>query len=422
MEAMRECCCGLDIHQATIVACLLKGPLDRKPKKEIREFGTTTLELFKLQDWLETEGCRAVAFESTGIYWRPVYNILYDTCEMTLANACDIKNKPGRKTDRKDAEWIAELHRCGMISKSFIAPPPIQELRDVTRYRKKLIGQATSERNRISKLLECSNIKISSVLTDIFGVSGRKLLEALIAGEAITTDRLIGLVDRKIRKKIPELIDALNGCVTPHLREMINCSYEHLNYLETQIEKMNQKIEEKLKPFSKEIELLDTIPGVGPTVAASILAELGPDMSVFPTAAQASSWAGLSPGNNESAGKKKRSKTSNGHKWIRGALLEAAWSASHTRTYLGAKFWNLVKHTGKKKAAVAIAHKILIIAYYILKTGESYQDLGYDYLESRSKVNREKQSVRNLEKLGYKVILEKLDDQQDSEGLATAAS
>jgi len=305
MEAMRECCCGLDIHQATIVACLLKGPLDRKPQKEIREFGATTSELLKLRDWLEAEGCVDVAFESTGIYWRPVYNVLFGACDMTLGNACDIKNKPGRKTDRKDAEWIAELHRCGMISKSFIAPPEIQELRDVTRYRKKLIGHATAERNRISKLLESANIKISSVLSDLFGVSGRNLLESLIGGEVITPDRLSGLVHGKIRKKIPELVDALNGQVTGHLREMIDYSYEHLKYLETQIEKLEHKLDEKLKPLFKEVELLDTIPGVGRTVAASILAELGSDMSVFPTPAQAASWAGVSPGNNESAGKKK---------------------------------------------------------------------------------------------------------------------
>jgi transposase len=422
MEAMRECCCGIDVHQAQVTVCLLKGPLDRKPEPQIREFSTMTKDLKALRDWLQVEGCEFVAMESTGVYWRPVYNVLYKTCDVTLGNACDIKNKPGRKTDKKDAEWIAKLHRCGMISKSFIAPPEIQELRDVTRYRKKLVGQSTSERNRILKLLESANIKLSSTLSDVFGVSGRKLLEALIAGEVITPDSLVSLVDKTVRKKIPELVNALNGQVTKHLRDMINFSYEHLQYVEAEIGKLEMMLEDKLNPFEKEIDLLDTIPGVGRTVAASILAELGNDMSVFPTATHAASWAGVSPGNNESAGKKKRSKTANGHKWIRGSLLEASWAAQKTRTYLGAKFWSLVRQTGKKKAAVAIAHKILVIAYHILKTGQPYRELGYEYLDSRRKVNRERQSVRNLENLGYQVILVKPGDQQKNEALAQTAS
>lgn len=422
MEAMRECCCGLDVHQAQITACLLKAPLDRKPEPQIREFSTMTRDLEALRDWLQSEDCEAVAMESTGVYWRPVYNVLYKACDITLGNACDIKNKPGRKTDKKDAEWIATLHRCGLISKSFIAPPEIQELRDVTRYRKKLVGQATAERNRILKLLEAANIKLSSTLSDVFGVSGRRILEALIAGEVITPEQLYCLVDPTVRKKIPVLVDALNGQVTRHLRDMVSFSYEHLQYIEKEIEKLENKIEAKMKPFKKEIDLLDTIPGVGRNVAAVILAELGPDMSVFPTAAHAASWAGVSPGNNESAGKKKRSKTSNGHKWIRGALLEASWSAQKTRTYLGAKFWSLVRQTGKKKAAVAIAHKILVISYHILATGQPYREIGYDYLDSRRNVNREKQSVRNLEKLGYKVILVKSEAQPNSEGLTQSAS
>jgi len=231
MDAMRECCCGLDVHQAQVTACLLKGPLIQKAKKQSREFSTVTVGLLALWDWLLENGCKEVAMESTGVYWKPIYNILCDTCEVTLGNAADIKNKPGRKTDKKDAEWIAELHRCGMISKSFIAPPDIQELRDLTRYRSKLIGQSTGERNRILKQLESVNIKISTYMSDVFGVSGRQMLVALMDGEVIEPKAVAELAKGVLRKKIPELVDALNGQVAKHKREMIRYSYEHLLYL-----------------------------------------------------------------------------------------------------------------------------------------------------------------------------------------------
>jgi transposase len=403
MDAMRECCCGLDVHQAQVTACLLKGPLSQKAKKQSREFSTVTVGLLALRDWLLENDCKEVAMESTGVYWKPIYNILCDTCEVTLGNAADIKNKPGRKTDKKDAEWIAELHRCGMISKSFIAPPDIQELRDLTRYRSKLIGQSTGERNRILKQLESVNIKISTYMSDVFGVSGRQMLVALMDGEVIEPKAVAELAKGVLRKKIPELVDALNGQVTKHKREMIRYSYEHLLYLEKQIEQLEEQITNHLLPYQKEAMLLDTIPGVGPKIAAMIIAEIGVDMSIFPSPAHISSWSGVSPGNNESAGKKKSSKIQKGHKWIRAALLEAAWSAQKTRTFLGAKFWKLAGRGGKKKAAVAIAHKILIIAYYILLTGEPYRELGKDYLEQRRPVSREQLAVNYLKKLGYTV-------------------
>lgn len=403
MDAMRECCCGLDVHQAQVTACLLKGSLNKKAQKQIREFSTVTVGLLALRDWLIENDCKEVAMESTGVYWKPIYNILCDTCEVTVGNAADIKNKPGRKTDKKDAEWIAELHRCGMISKSFIAPPDIQELRDLTRYRCKLIGQTTGERNRILKQLESVNIKISTYMSDVFGVSGRKMLLALMDGEVIEPKALAELAKGVLRKKIPELVDALNGQVTKHKREMIRYSYEHLLYLEKEIEQLEEQITNHLLPYQKEVMLLDTIPGVGPKIVSMIIAEIGVDMSVFPSPAHLSSWSGVSPGNHESAGKKKSSKISKGDKWIRGALLEAAWAAQRTRTYLGSKFWKLAGKGGKKKAAVAIAHKILIIAYYILLTGEPYRELGKDYLEQRRPVSREQLAINYLKKLGYTV-------------------
>lgn len=305
LDAMRVCCAGLDVHQETVVACILKGSLEHKPKVEIREFSTVLSGLLALQDWLSQEGCSEIAMESTGVYWKPICNVLESTCDITLANARHIKNLPGRKTDINDARWIAELHRSGLVRKSFIAPQAIRELRDLTRYRKKLVGYETSERNRILKILEDANIKIATFMSDVFGVSGRLMLNALIDGEVIEASQLADLAKRKLRAKIPELTQALNGRVTKHHRYIIKQSLDHLTFLEKQIAEIEADMEQYFAPYQKEIELLDTIPGVGLQVAQVILAEIGPDMSVFPSEAHLSSWAGLSPGNNESAGKKK---------------------------------------------------------------------------------------------------------------------
>lgn len=302
---MRACCAGLDVHQAMVVACILKGPLERKPNIEICEFSTVLSGLLQLQDWLSQNGCTEVAMESTGVYWKPIYNVLESTCDITLGNARHIKNLPGRKTDINDARWIAELHRSGLIRKSFVAPQAIRELRDLTRYRKKLKGYETSERNRILKVLEDANIKVATYMTDVFGVSGRLMLRALIHGEVIEASHVADLAKGKLRIKIPELTQALNGRVTNHHRSIIKRSFDHLIFLEQQIAELESEMEPYFAPYQKEIELLDTIPGVGPQVAQIILAEIGPDMSVFPSEAHLSSWAGLSPGNNESAGKKK---------------------------------------------------------------------------------------------------------------------
>ena len=309
LDAMRVCCAGLDVHQAMVVACIVKGPLESRPKVEIREFSTVLSGLLALQDWLSDEGCMDVAMESTGVYWKPVNNVLESTCDVTLGNARHIKNLPGRKTDINDARWIAELHRSGLIRKSFVAPQAIRELRDLTRYRKKLKGTETSERNRIHKILEDANIKISTYMTDVFGVSGRLMLNALIHGEVIEAAHLAELAKGKLRAKIPELTQALNGRVTKHHRNFIKKSLDHVIFLEQQIAEIESDMEEYFAPYQKEIELLDTIPGVGLHVAQSILAEIGADMSVFPSEAHISSWAGVSPGNNESAGKKKHTNT-----------------------------------------------------------------------------------------------------------------
>lgn len=304
LDAIRVCCAGLDVHQANVVACILKGPLDRKPEKQIREFSTVLSGLLELSDWLFQQGCTEVAMESSGVYWKPVYNVLEASCKITLANAAHIKNLPGRKTDIKDAQWIAELHRCGLISGSFIAPPEIRELRDLTRYRKKLKGYETSERNRILKVLEDANIKISTYMSDVFGVSGRLMLNALVNGEVIEPEHLADLAKGKLRSKIPELTQALNGRVTRHHRNIIRKSLSHLTFLERSIAELEADMEQYFAPYREDLNLLETIDGVGPNVSKVILAELGTDMSVFPSDAHVSSWVGLSPGNNESAGKK----------------------------------------------------------------------------------------------------------------------
>lgn len=404
LDALRECCAGLDVHKANVVVCVLSGSLDRKPKKQIREFSTVLSGLLELQDWLDQKGCTEVAMESSGVYWKPVYNVLEASCKVTVANASHIKNLPGRKTDIKDAQWIAQLHRCGLIKGSFIAPPEIRELRDLTRYRKKLKGYETSERNRIHKVLEDANIKVATFMSDLFCVSGRLMLDALVNGEVIEPSHVAELAKGKLRPKIPELTQALNGRVKRHHRNMIMKSLNHLKFLEQSIAELEKEMEKYFAPYQEELELLQTIEGVGPNVSKVILAELGNDMSVFPSDAHLSSWAGLSPGNNESAGKKKQTRTQKGNQALRTALLEAAWAASRTRSFLGSKFWSMVGRKGKKKAAVVVAHKILIIAYHVLKNKQSFYDLGTDFLEKRKKVSTEELMIRRLQKLGYSVI------------------
>lgn len=306
MDAVLECCAGLDVHQETVVACVLSGPLDKKPKKEIKTFSTITKGLLELADWLEERNCTHVAMESTGVYWKPVWNILESSsAKLILANANRIKNTPGRKTDVKDAEWIAQLLRCGLVEGSFVPPVEIRDLRDLTRYRKKLIKDSTQEKNRIHKILQDSNIKITTYVSDVFGVSGRNLLEALLNGEKITEEAIENMVRGKVKNKLPKLVDALNGRIRKHHREMIRFSLSHLNFLESTISEVENQINQCLSPYNSEVELLDSIPGVNEKAAAVILAEIGTDMSVFPSDNNLSSWAGVSPGNNESAGKKK---------------------------------------------------------------------------------------------------------------------
>jgi transposase len=404
MDAILESCAGLDVHQETVVACILSGPLDHKPTKVTRTFSTTTTELLELAKWLEEFKCSQVAMESTGVYWKPVWNIL-ESCsfKVLLANAQRIKNVPGRKTDVKDAEWIAQLLRSGLIEGSFVPPHDIRDLRDLTRYRKKLVQEATQEKNRIHKVLQDANIKITTYVSDIFGVSGRCILKALIQGEILTESKLQTMVFGNLKSKISELSEALKGNLRPHHQDMIRYSWEHLLYLEKTTERVEHQIDECLKPFRNEVELLDTIPGVNLRSASVMIAEIGADMSVFPNDSHLASWGGISPGNNESAGKKKAGKTKRGNKALKGVLCECAWAASVTRnTRLSATYWRLVKRLGKNKAIVALGHLILRIAYQVLLTKTPYQEHGTQFIEDQEK-KKEQRLIKILESKGYQV-------------------
>jgi len=405
MQTLVERGCGLDVHQATVVACLLIVRKDGRVQKQMRTFGTTTRELVSLRQWLLAEGCTHLALESTGVYWKPVYAILEGALEIVVANAQHVKKVPGRKTDVKDAEWLADLLCHGLLRPSFVPPKPIRELRDLTRYRRKLVESQAAERNRLLKLLETANIKLSSVATDVFGVSGRLMLRALIEGKA-SPQEMAELAKRRLRSKIPELELALEGRVEQHHRFLLELQLERLESAEKDLNTLEQRIQEKLQPYAPQLALLKEIPGVDWTLAAVIIAELGVDMSVFENVSQLTSWAGVCPGNNESAGKRKSSRIPKGNVYLKTALVEAANSAAKAKgTYLRDKFYRLKARRGYKRAAVAIAHKILVAIYHMLSQQVSYNDLGDLYLDHLNKNHLTRNLVHRLERLGYTVTL-----------------
>ena len=327
METLVERGCGMDVHQATVVACLLIVRKDGKVQKQVRTFGTTTRELLSMREWLLSQGCTHVGMESTGVYWKPVYAILEGAFQIVVANAQHVKKVPGRKTDVKDAEWIADLLCHGLLRQSFVPPKPIRELRDLTRYRRKLVESQSAERNRLLKVLETANIKLSSVATDVFGTSGRLMLRALIEGKT-TPEEMAELAKRKLRSKIPQLGLALEGKVEDHHRFLLKLQLDRLERAEGDLAVLEKHIQEKLEPYAAQLALLDEIPGVDWTLAAVIIAELGVDMSVFQSVSQLASWAGVCPGNNESAGKRKSSRIPKGNVYLKTALVEAAHAAA----------------------------------------------------------------------------------------------
>ena len=407
MEVIYKRCCGLDIHKKMVVACLIIRD-GEEVKKEIRTFGTMTSDLLLLHDWLLANRVTHVAMESTGIYWKPIYNLLEGNFEVLLVNAAHLKAVPGKKTDVKDCEWIADLLAHGLLKGSFIPPEPIRDLRDLTRYRKSLTDERNREVNRLQKLLESANLKLSSVATDVMGVSGRAMLEAILSGST-DPEVLAELARGKLRKKLSLLREALRGKFRPHHRFMLEQILSHLDFLDETIERVSKEVENRIVPFQKEIELLKTIPGVDQKTAEVIISEIGVDMSRFPSHRHLASWAGLCPGNNESAGKRKGGKVRKGSQWLKRGLMESSWAASRTKeTYLNALFHRMVRRKGKKKANVAVAHAILIIVYHILKKRIPYYELGADHFDRLNLKYITNHLVNRLNVLGYKVTLEPL--------------
>jgi transposase len=406
MEVVNPRCCGLDIHKKLVVACLLTPGEGGTPRKELRTFGTMTAELLALADWLQAAGCTVVAMESTGVYWKPIYNLLEGSFALLLVNAQHLKTVPGRKTDVRDSEWIAELLRHGLLRASFVPDRPQRELRELTRYRASLVRERAAEVNRLQKTLEGANIKLAAVATDLLGKSGRDILAALVAGSDDAA-ALAQLARGRLRAKVPELERALVGRFGAHQRFLVARQLGHIDDLDELIGQVSAEIAERLRPFAAELARLDEITGVGPYTAEVILAELGTDMRRFPTDRHAASWAGLCPGQHESAGKRTSGKTRKGNRHLREALVEAAHGAGRARdTYLAAQYHRLAARRGKKKAAVAVGHSILIIAYHLLKDGSSFHDLGGRYFDDRARDALERYLVRRLERLGHTVVLD----------------
>ena len=375
MEVFIEKCAGLDVHSETIVACVIKGAREDELVKETETFPTLTKDLFRLLKWLESHEVTHIAMESTGVYWKPVFNILEDYFDITLANAQRIKNVPGRKTDVSDAEWIAKLLRHGLIEKSFVPPVAIRELRDLTRLRKKWIGHLTSEKNRIQKVLESSNVKLSTVISDVFGVSGRKLLSRLIEQGYVDEMDVEKDIHRRLIPKKRRITDSLFGTINEHQVFLIRQSWHHIEYLETLISEIEERVEQLLQNYQEEVQLLITIPGISKHTAAVIIAEIGVDMMQFPTSQLLASWAGVAPGNHESAGKRKSTRTVKGNPHIKSAMCEAAWAVSRSRDrWLATKYWSLASRRGKKKALVAISHRMLRVIYSMLLNKEPYKE------------------------------------------------
>lgn len=403
MKVLYECCCGLDIHKKSIVACL------HTPEgKEIQTFGTMTDEILALSDWLTTHKCTHVAMESTGSFWKPIYNVLeWEEMEVLVVNAKHIKNVPGRKTDVKDAEWIADLLQHGLLRGSYIPDRNQRELRELVRYRRSLIEERAREVQRMQKVLEGANIKLSAVVSDIMGVSGRAMIKKLIAGQE-DSEMLAQLAKGRMRNKTDELKRSLKGLMGPHQKMMLAEQFRHIEYLEGIIEKLDREVKERMRPFERELEAIDKVPGIGRRNSEQILAEIGINMDRFPTDAHISSWAGIAPGNNESAGKRKSGKTPKGNRKLYSCLVEAGRSAAKSKdSYLSAQYHRIAKRRGGNRAAVAVGHSILVIIYHILKDGTSYQDLGPDYFEKRRETANVNRAIRQLEKFGYKVEIEK---------------
>jgi len=409
MERVYERCCGLDVHKGSVTACVHVPRREGGRGELVESFTTMTADLLALRDWLQGLGVTHVAMEATGVYWKPVWYLLEDDFELLLCNAGHVKNVPGRKTDVSDAQWLCQLLEHGLLRSSFVPPKPIRELRDLTRYRKTLIRERQREANRLHKVLEDAGIKLACVASDVLGVSGRAMIEALVAGEG-DPSVLAELARGRLRAKLPALQRALEGRFSAHHALLCSHILAHLDYLDEAVESLSEEIDSRTRPFARELEQLDTITGVGKRAAESILAELGPDMSRFPSHRHCARWARLSPGNDESAGKRRSGKTGQGNPWLREILIECARAAARSKdTYLKAQYLHLRRRRGDSKAIVAVAHSILVSAYHILKNGEPYRDLGFDHFQRRERPDHiVRRLTRQLEQLGHHVTLEPL--------------
>jgi transposase len=406
MEQQLERVAGLDVHKKTVVACVRAPAPGGGRTKVVQTFGTVTEQLLQLGDWLAAHGVTHVAMESTGVYWKPVYAALEDSFTCLLVNAAHIKQVPGRKSDVRDCEWIAQLLEHGLIRGSFVPPRAIRELRDLTRYRRTLLQERTRAANRLHKLLEDAGIKLAAVASDVLGVSGRAMLQALISG---TTDPavLADLARGTLRKKLPALRQALTGHFRPHHAFLASQILAHLEYLDEALATVAGEIDRALSPFAPARDRLQTIPGVGARTAEVLIAELGVDMRQFPTARHLASWAGLCPGQHQSAGKSKPVKIGKGNRWLRTALIEAALAASRTHhTMLSARYRRVMRHRGHKKAIVAVAHSILTVAYHVLNESTTYRELGAEYADRRQAERARRRAIQLLERQGYRVTLE----------------
>ncbi|NNC28811.1 IS110 family transposase [Longimicrobium terrae] len=403
MEMLHPCCAGLDVHKNTVVACV-RLDRSRPATHEIRTFGTTTPQILSLVEWLQREQVTHVAMEATGVYWKPVWHLLEGHFDLTLANARHIKNVPGRKSDVRDAEWIADLLAHGLIRSSFVPPAPIQEMRDLTRTRKQLVRERGQHVLRLQKVLEDANLKLASVVTDIMGQSGRAMLEAIVSG-VTEPERLASLAHPRVKAGRSELVEALTGRITEHHRFMLRLHLQQIDLLNAAVSTLEGRIEEALAPFRRVVEQLETIPGVSATVAAVIVAETGPDLKNFPSAGHLLSWAGLSPGQNQSSDKRGSTRT-RPQKWLKTTLVQAAWAAVRKKdSYLKAQFLRIKSRRGAKKAILAVAASLLTAVYHMLQKDTEYQDLGPDYFQKRNTGRTAFHLVRRLERLGYSVQL-----------------
>jgi len=404
MEVLHARCAGLDVHRDTVVACA-RIVEDNTVHQHVAQFGTTTVELRRLRDWLSGHGCTHVVMEATGVYWKPVWNVLYGGFELLLANAAHVKNVPGRKTDVNDATWLADLLAHGLVRASFVPDKPLQELRSLLRTRKQLVREKAQHVQRIEKTLQDANIKLTSCISDIVGQSGRAILQALVEGET-DPERLLALASTRLKAPRSEILEALRGHVTAHHRFLLRLHLEQIVHLEAAIAGLDEEVGHGLDPFRSQVAVLKTIPGVSDLMAQVIVTEIGTDMSRFPTVGHLLSWAGLCPRNDESAGKRRSTRLRHGAPWLKTQLVQAAWCATRAKnTYLRAQFLRLKARRGPRKAIMAVAASILCAAYHMLGNNLTYKDLGPDYFDRLEHGKLLRRLVHKIEDLGYAVTL-----------------